>query len=81
MSKENFTKFVCDTCSKSIVMDAGTGFPYGKGWKYLYNFAFKFAENIYQGIETDRHFCSVSCMVEFIMDMIDKVHGEMINNG
>ena len=81
MSKENFMKFVCDTCSKSIEVEAGTGFPYKCGWKYLYNFSFKFDESIYQGIGKDKHFCSVSCFVEFIMDMIDKVHGEMITNG
>lgn len=81
MSKEDFTKFKCDVCGKFIVVESGSGFPYRQGWRYLYNFAFKFDEHIFQGIEKDKHFCSVSCMVEFITNMIDKMNHRMVHNG
>lgn len=81
MSKQDFTKFKCDTCGKPVVMEMCSGFPYDKGWRYLYNFEFKFANRIFMGAEKDKHFCSVSCMVEFLTNTIDKMNYRMTHNG
>lgn len=71
MSKENFTKFKCDSCMKSITLKYNIGYPYEKGWKYLFNFDFK-DEPVRQNRVMDKHFCCAACMVAFIEKLIDR---------
>lgn len=60
------TDFTCDQCSAKI-KDC-PGFPYDKGWHYLYNLDFK--TMTLEGVKNfkllDKHFCSAECVKSFI---------------
>jgi hypothetical protein len=74
--KKIFIAFVCDNCGKeSKPIASDSKFPYDKKWIYLYNINGK---NELAGIieAKDKHFCSGSCMLEFIEDKFRRVaHG------
>lgn len=63
--KQDFTVFVCDTCNKQETMQIEAGFPYEKGWVYLYKFNGQILqlgrkESIRFDLENG-HFCSDKC--------------------
>lgn len=65
---------MCDNCKKTETILAKTQYPYEKGWCYIYNFSGKYLNAHYPGIEvdieqfkeTDKHFCSTKCALEFV---------------
>ena len=61
--KKHITAFMCDSCGLKIEIDYGTGFPYNKGWVYLFRLEGRFPRS-YK--ETDKHFCTVTCEIKFI---------------
>lgn len=82
MSKEDFTKFICDNCGKTLVALSNCEFPYGSGWVYVHELNFKVSkDNIIK--ENELHFCSNLCSVFFIRNTINssrKKNEKNINN-
>lgn len=67
--KKDYTIFECDQCRKNEEIEKNSGFPYKKGWCYLYNFTVKFSDK--EGVEKkDGHFCSKKCMQKYINILI-----------
>lgn len=71
--KEEQTIFKCDFpgCSCQITKTKTTGFPYEKGWCYIYSFEGKRAKctnpvKIQQISIKDKHFCSDEHMTKYI---------------
>ena len=70
---ETKLKFKCDKCSKEIPFEqiGDKVYPYEKGWTFLYKLNFKLENN--KVIDTtEKHFCSVKCMIVFITNIIKK---------
>jgi len=63
--KQDKTLFTCDECEKTIETDKGVGYPYGFGWRYLYNLTFKLEEKMREP-EKDKHFCSKKCLIKWV---------------
>ena len=66
--KEALKKFTCDNfgCLKTItIKEAVEGFPYDKGWRYIYNLEGKTDEDKTL-IARDKHFCSEKCLKNFM---------------
>ena len=66
--KEALKKFTCDNlgCLKTItIKEAIEGFPYSKGWRYIYALEGKTDENK-TFIAKDKHFCSEQCLKNYI---------------
>ena len=67
MKKEKkIITFICDRCgthSEEKVM--GSGFPYDKGWTYIYNFSYKLHDGKIHTF-TDKHFCCINCLRAFL---------------
>ncbi len=64
-------RFICDECSKTVEIVRGSGFPYEKGWAYLYCLGFKFRNNDRKK-SRDKHFCSKMCLIKFVLHMLFK---------
>lgn len=43
--KEKIVRFTCDYCGTEITTREEDGYPYSKGWCYIYNFSFKILYN------------------------------------
>jgi len=79
MAKENLTNFQCDQCKKTIMIRENDGFPYNKGWCYLYNFNAQISKDkshrVIKDLERidkkDCHFCCKSCLLDFVKDSVD----------
>jgi hypothetical protein len=67
--KEDLTTFTCDNCKKKETVKQKTGYPYDKGWVYLFNLKGKIASQHYD--IQDKHFCCLNCEIEFIRKMIE----------
>lgn len=64
----NTTKFICDNgCGAGVIEPEG--YPYEKGWRYIFNFEFKTAKGKAHKIK-DAHFDTARCMLEFISKKI-----------
>lgn len=69
--------FTCDTCGTNEeieeLLDDKSVYPYTKGWCYIYNFAFKLAQERHEsgGPHKDKHFCSKKCLVEFVKAFVE----------
>ena len=75
--KEHETIFTCDNCGKQVKKPYDSGFPYSKGWYYIYilngqkpdaeipdtNYSNPFKM-------TDKHFCSKKCLLKYIKEAI-----------
>jgi hypothetical protein len=59
--KEDFTKFTCDHCARKTTKTKNTGYPYEKGWYYIYNFTAK--TDLTRLEEKDKHFCCENCLI------------------
>ena len=70
--KKNYTDFICDRngCTREIQCVSNKGFPYSKGWIYLYEFLGKTSNSVYMK-NKDKHFCSALCMRTYIIKAID----------
>jgi hypothetical protein len=74
MVKEKITKFTCDTCGNMIDRTEEEGFPYEKGWMYLYRFEGQVGKNpthrlmkdVERYSEVDKHFCQKKCLYSFV---------------
>lgn len=72
--KEQFTKFECDNCAEKTIIKDNSGFPYDKGWSYIYNINGQVSTNPTSKIQDafkrfeakDKHFCSKECALEYI---------------
>lgn len=65
MKKETF---ICNKCERVITKDVNENYPYGQGWVYIYLFEYKVDSNI-KSVK-DKHFCSKSCLSEYIDNLI-----------
>ena len=61
--KDQINVFICDNCEKEIETDSG--FPYDKGWIYLYKFSSKLSNDKFV-TRGDKHFCSKECLIKSI---------------
>lgn len=85
MKKDN-TTFTCDKCGKEVIKEKGTGFPYEKGWCYIYRFNGKLLQSYTPAIELevgkfelkDKHFCSKECMVAIIGEAIKEAEEDKV---
>ena len=70
--KRNYTEFECDNeaCIKSINIEGRSGYPYSEGWIYLYKFDGKINKTVTMSND-DKHFCSASCMKNYLIKEID----------
>jgi len=74
--KKNYTKFNCDSCCAEVMVESGTGYPYEKGWHYIYNLNGKTLDTYAPGIEIDvkkiegkdLHFCSQACLLSWMKE-------------
>ena len=59
--------FKCDLpkCKKQISIDENSGYPYKKGWVYIYNLEIKVGKNA-KVIDSDKHYCCYEHMLEHI---------------
>ena len=57
------TEFECDACGKIIRWDIG--YPYEKGWLYLYHLEFKESDYSIKVVK-DKHFCCKKCYLKFV---------------
>lgn len=53
-------------CEEYDSIKTGEGYPYQKGWTYLYNLEIKVVGKIIK--IKDKHFCSSPCQLEYIKD-------------
>ena len=80
MSKEKQTHFKCDYCTAGIIVSEADGFPYNKGWVYLYKVNLQVGRtHDTNGVEfdvgvcpfriekKDKHFCSARCATNFFI--------------
>lgn len=63
------TIFTCDQCGTKSKQCKK--FPYEEGWTYLYNFAFKLADNI-TPMPKDKHFCSKECLIKYVNLVLER---------
>ena len=76
------TKFVCDRCQKTeeaVQLEGKNPYPY-PNWMYLYNMNWKAAQGDNEKPEQDemkdKHFCSLMCMHQFVVDAMQKSREE-----
>lgn len=78
--KCNVTIFTCDECGKKAEIDSNGGYPYDRGWCYIYEFNGKSNRGFpilgeKDGIVfmkfNDKHFCSPFCMLEYLRVSIE----------
>ncbi len=72
--KKHFTTFHCDKCDNVETWDMNTGYPYKKGWVYIYHFTIK-KGNVRVECK-DKHFCSDKCMVAWMRNEIKFIQKE-----
>lgn len=73
-TERNITTFKCDSsiCKKLdniVETTSGTGFPYDRGWKFLYNLEIKNSKDKKLAFR-EKHFCCTECLKDFIHDHI-----------
>ena len=75
MVKESFVKFSCDTCKNESYENEQDGFPYSKGWVYIYQLSGQMKDlkgvsvegsGVYRFEIKDKHFCSEKCSHYYI---------------
>lgn len=62
------TEFKCDECDKIIAVDSG-GFPYEKGWRYIFKLKYKNSNKV-ENPKEDKHFCSKKCITKWFGKLI-----------
>lgn len=67
------TIFTCEHCNEQSSKRPEQGFPYAKGWKYLYGLNLKLSDTAIIKLH-DKHFCKLECMKLWI----DNVMNELI---
>jgi hypothetical protein len=77
--ENTYTTFICDenNCIRTIIIEYEKGFPYSKGWTYIYKFKIQLDNEpkdvnawVNRVNQDDKHFCSKKCMLKFIKDVV-----------
>jgi hypothetical protein len=64
--------FECDYCKTRMDAEKYKGYPYEKGWTFLYNFEFKTTPSLTSCENRDKHFCCLEHLKLFILSKLDK---------